>query len=430
MKFARSLLIFSYGLFTIAAQSLLFREFLTTFEGNDISVGIFFASWFLWVGLGAIIVNKIPAFAKKLLENIEFLFLSYLPAFILELILIIQARELAGIESYTLLPISTIVLLSMVVNAPVSIITGMLFPIACRWIETEHKQPISRVYLIEAVGSFLGGLGVTVLLALGVSLPRIFFILAFLVSTSVFLVQLVKARQNLKLKIAAGLVSLIPLCVLLCFPFGVDKALTRYMRVVKWSKLLPAESLTGSFRTAQAEYLYGDYQGQWVVLSQGSICEALPAEAACGRIAAIGLCQKPDAKKILVVGSGLGICRELLSLAQIQAVTWAHCDSEYVQEINHFIPSEFRIADQRFYPFAGDVRELLAQKPSGHGVPAEPGQQLFDIVFINLPDATSSILNRYYTIEFYRQTQRVLKPRWSVGDPHHRRGKHYGYRAC
>ncbi len=108
MKFARNLLIFSYGLFTIAAQSLLFREFLTTFESNDISVGIFFASWFVWVGLGAIIVNRIPALAKKLLKNIEFLFLLYLPAFILELILIIQARELAGIESYALLPISAI----------------------------------------------------------------------------------------------------------------------------------------------------------------------------------------------------------------------------------------------------------------------------------------------------------------------------------
>jgi spermidine synthase len=399
MKFVRSLLIFSYGLFTIAAQSLLFREFLTTFEGNDISVGIFFASWFLWVGLGAIIVNKIPAVAQKLLGNIEFLFLSYLPAFVLELILIIQARELAGIESYTLLPISAVVLLSMVVNAPVSIITGMLFPIACRWIRTEHEQPVSRVYLIEAVGSFLGGLGVTVCLALGVGLARIFFILALLVSISVLLVQLVKVGHGLKSKVTAGLVFLIPFCILVCFTFGVDKTLTYYLRVVKWSKLLPAESLTGSFQTAQAEYLYGDYQGQWVVLSQGSICEALPDKAACGRVAAIGLCQKPDAEKILVVGSGLGICRELLSLAQIQEVTWAHPDSEYVQKVSRFIPSEFRIADQRFFPFGGDVRGLLAQ-----------GQQLFDIVFINLPDATSSILNRYYTIEFYRQIKKSLSP--------------------
>ena len=105
MRFARRLLIFSYGLFTIAAQTLLFREFITTFEGNDISVGIFFASWFLWVGLGAIIVYRVQAIAEKLLANIELWLLCYLPAFILQLILIIQARELAGLESYELLSI-------------------------------------------------------------------------------------------------------------------------------------------------------------------------------------------------------------------------------------------------------------------------------------------------------------------------------------
>ena len=71
---ARASLVFSFGLFTIAAQSLLFREFITTFEGNDISVGVFFGSWFLWVGLGATLVYKARAFADFLLKNIELLF--------------------------------------------------------------------------------------------------------------------------------------------------------------------------------------------------------------------------------------------------------------------------------------------------------------------------------------------------------------------
>jgi hypothetical protein len=84
MKFARCFLIFCYGLFTIAAQALLFREFVTTFEGNDISVGIFFASWFLWVGLGAIFIYRAKWLAEKLARNLEFLFLCYLPAFIMD----------------------------------------------------------------------------------------------------------------------------------------------------------------------------------------------------------------------------------------------------------------------------------------------------------------------------------------------------------
>ncbi len=412
MKFARGLLIFSYGLFSIAAQTLLFREFITTFEGNDISVGIFFGSWFLWVGLGAVLVRRGKTLAEKLLRRIEFLLLAYLPAFILQAILIIQARELAGIESYALWSIRDILLVSIMVNAPISIVTGMLFPIACRWIELtpvqqDKRLPVSHVYTIEAAGSFVGGIGVTILLGFGVSLARIFFILAFILSSSVFAVQLVRnpARDRPRStefgawKITCAFSFLVPLFACLCLILGADRTLMRYMQVIKWTKLLPEEALAGSFQTAQAEYLYGTYQGQWVAIREGSVAEALPDESTAGRIAAIVLCQKPDAKKVLIIGSGLGLCRELLRLPQIETVTWAHCDSEYVQKADGFIPLELRISDQRLRPLAGDVRPLLAKK-----------QELFDMVILNLPDATSSVLNRYYTLEFYRQIKESLSP--------------------
>ncbi len=401
----RSLLIFSYGLFTIAAQTLLFREFITTFEGNDISVGIFFASWFLWVGLAAIVVYKAKTFADKLLENIQFLFLAYLPAFILELILIIQARELAGLESYELLSIRAILLLSIVINAPVSIITGLLFPIACRWVQKARNSGVSWVYIFEAAGSFVGGLGVTVLLAYGVSLGKIFLILALFLSSSVFAAQLAEVKQCSESvlkrfgKVKTLFVLLIPCSILFCLIFGVDKSLMRYVRVVRWTKLLPADALTGSFQTAQAEYLYGTYQGQWVVVREGSVAEALPDESSTGRTAAIALCQNPDAKRVLVIGSGLGLCRQFLRLPQSENVTWAHCDNEYVQQVNKFVPEELKISDDRFYPVAGDIRAQLAAE-----------KNYYDIVIINLPDATSSVLNRYYTHQFYQQVKESLRP--------------------
>jgi predicted membrane-bound spermidine synthase/Na+-translocating ferredoxin:NAD+ oxidoreductase RnfG subunit len=395
MKFARGLLIFSYGLFTIAAQTLFFREFITTFEGNDISVGLFFASWFLWIGLGALLVYKAKTLAEKLLERIEFLFLGYLPAFILEFILIIQARELADIESYTLLPIQTVLVLSIFVNAPVSIITGLLFPTACRWIRQDQKLPVSRVYILEAVGSFVGGLGVTVLLGFGVSSARIFFILAFIVSLSVFYVQLARANGNLK----RWRWAVVPVCVLVCLVGGADKALMQQVRIIKWTKLLPRNALRGSFQTAQAEYLYGVYRDQWIAMREGSVVETLPDESTAGRIAAIGLCQNPDAKKVLVIGSGLGLCRQLLSLPQIEDVTWTHCDNEYVQKLPDFLPTEFKTTDERFDPNTTDIRLLLANK-----------KRYYDLVILNLPDATTSVLNRYYTVEFYSQIKESLIP--------------------
>ena len=46
----RGFVIFAYGLFSIAAQTLIFREFVTSFESNDITIGIFFGCWFLYRG--------------------------------------------------------------------------------------------------------------------------------------------------------------------------------------------------------------------------------------------------------------------------------------------------------------------------------------------------------------------------------------------
>ena len=191
--------------------------------------------------------------------------------------------------------------------------------------------------------------------------------------------------------------SLIAACILLCLFAGIDKRLNRYIQIVKWTKLLPAEALTGSFQTAQAEYLYGTYRGQWVVVSQGSTCEVLPNKAGTGRIAATVLSQKPDAKKILVIGSGLGLCYEFLLLDQIEQVTWAHCDNQYVQQVDRFLPAQFKISDRRLSRPAGDIRsQLVGQK------------NFYDIVIVNLPDATSSVLNRYFTVEFYEQLKNSM----------------------
>lgn len=408
MRFSRGLLIFSYGLFTIAAQTLLFREFIGTFEGNDISVGIFFGSWFLWVGLGAIIVRKAKRLADELLANVELLFLAYLPAFVLELVLILQVRELAGIESYALLSIRSILFWSMVVNAPVSVITGMLFPTACRWVEEGGGFAVSRVYILEAVGSFAGGLGVTLLLGYGASLVRVFLLLALVVCASVFVVRLceiIRPRTKTHERRRAGGYralgfSFVGLLVVgLCLFARLDARVMHHVRVVKWTKLLDKEVLRGSFQTPQAEYLYGVYGDQWIAVREGSVCEALPDKATAGQVAAISLCQNPEADRVLVVGSGLGLCRELLQLPQIESVDWAHPDSEYVRLVSGFIPPELRIDDERFHPVSGDIRSALAGK-----------SQDYDVVILNLPDAASSVLNRYYTIEFYQEVKGALRP--------------------
>ena len=394
MKLVRSFFVFSYGLFTIAAQTLLFREFVTAFEGNDIAVGVFFSSWFLWVGLGAFAVYRNKTLAGRLERHIELLLLAYIPAFVLQWILILHGRQLAGIQSYELFPTALMVILSALVNAPLSCITGLFFPTASRWSRRDYELAVSRVYVLEAAGSFCGGLGVTILLTFGTSPATIFFIISLILSLAALAARLTRQRRLMVLPLAA-----ISLGILYCLAAGLDGKVMQRVRLAKWNILLPESSYDGSFQTAQAEYLYGNYQGQWLTIRQGSVAEAMPDAESAGRVAAICLSQNPKAKNILVIGSGLGLCRQLLQLEQIDRVTWAHPDTEYAGKVEEFVPPELKITDERFRRLTADIRNLPAQK-----------QQSYDIVIINLPDATNSVLNRYYTLEFYRQIAESLAP--------------------
>ncbi|MGA2071242.1 MAG: 4Fe-4S binding protein [Sedimentisphaerales bacterium] len=394
---ARGLVIFVYGLFSIAAQTLVFREFLSSFESNDIAVGIFFASWFLWIALGAMLVNRSKRLTDFLLANIEILFLAYLPAFVFQVILIIHIRQLAGIAAYALLPIPTSLLLGVIVNAPMSVITGMLFPLTCRWVALDTTPAVSRVYLLESLGSFVGGLGTTALLAFGISSVKIFLILVFILSLAV-LSSFFAVSHRLR-KITVPPVFLLVLLLGFAALFGVDKPLADYLRIVKWSRLLPADSLTGSFQTAQAEYLYGMYQNQWVAVREGSAVEIIPDPTSAGRVIALSLSQNPRASRVLVIGSGVGLCRQFLQLPQVNRLVWASPDGEYVSRVLQFVPGKLSISDARFKPFTGDIRSIL-NRP----------QEQFDLVIVNLPDATSSVLNRYFTIEFYEQLKAAIGP--------------------
>jgi len=400
MRFSRGLVLFCYGLFTIAAQSLLFREFITAFEGNDISVGVFFACWFLWVGFGAFLVSKFKPLSDSLLKHIEVLLLAYIPAFIIEFFLIVQARQLTGIESYELWTIRSIVLLSIVLNAPISLITGMFFPTACRWMKKEKRFVIWRVYTLEAAGSFVGGLCVTVLLGFGISHIRTFLIISLILSFSVSVVYFCRFKKDIKAKTKAVLSCLVPVVFLVFLLTGLDKPMTQFVRKVKWDKLLPIKGYAGSFHTPQAEYLYGEYQEQWMAVSQGSVIESLPDEANAGRLAAIGLSQRPDAKRVLIIGAGLGLSQAFLQLEQIEEVMWAHYDLEYINKINHFVPEHLNINDKRYKTIHTDVRTFLNQE-----------KEHFNLVYIHMPETTSSVLNRYYTLEFYKQLKTSIGPK-------------------
>ena len=385
-KFKKNFAIFAIGLFAIASQAVIFREFLGSFESNDIAVGVFFATWFFWIALGASLVFSFRSFSEKLSAKTHLVVLLYVPAFVIQCLLIMNIRSLAGVEPYEIFPIWKLISWSVLANGPVSFLTGAIFPLACRWTAGDSKLPVAGTFIFESLGSFVGGAGTTLLLYAGMPVEYLAMLLC--------LSMVAACAMFLRKERAAVLLA----CAVMLVVAGIYFKIGDSLRIQKWKKLLPAESYRGWFATPQAEYLYGVYNGQWSVLREGGAGESVPDSESALKIISVHLCQKPDAKKILVIGSGLNLSREFLKFPQVEEISWIHYDGEYISRVNACLPAGLKISDVRFHPVPGsDAREFLKGM-----------EKHYDIIVVNMPDATSSVVNRYFTIEFYEAVSKAL----------------------
>ena len=381
----RLAVVFGLGFFALAAQSLLFREFFSVFEGNELGIGVFFSSWLLWAGAGAL-AARAAVRRPRLTAAFEWLPLLYLPACLAQWHLAHHARALAGVEPYELFPLAKMLPAAMAANAPVSFVTGLLFTLACAWIADAGGLPPARVYFFEALGGAAGGGAVTAALAAGWPSETVFLAAALLPAAA----PLAGRRRA----------ALLPL-LLLAAAFGLraDRAWRQRNDRAAWSRMLPADSFRGRFVTPQATYLYGEYAGQFVVRAWESVAESIPDEEHAGEIAALGLAQAPAARRILVVGGGYSLCERFLQLEQVESVTWLHPDPDYPARLLGVLPEERPGRDARLRVPAADPRRYL-----------EDDETRYDLAVLNLPDTTTLSLNRYGTREFYRRLRDRLDP--------------------
>ena len=107
------------------------------------------------------------------------------------------------------------------------------------------------------------------------------------------------------------------------------------------------------------------------------------------------MAQRPEAKRILLIAGGVaGTAQELLKYG-VEAVDYVELDPLIVEAGRRFVPES--LGDPRIRIQDGDGRLFVQQTQHRYGV-----------VIADLPDPSTSQLNRFYTAEFFEQVQRVL----------------------
>ncbi|MHC4549892.1 MAG: 4Fe-4S binding protein [Planctomycetota bacterium] len=397
MRQAWSAVVFALGFLALVAQALLFRPFLASFEGNELGIGAFFGSWLLWVAMGALLGRAVARRPGLRSGHFALLALLYLPAFVLQDQLIAGARTLGGVVAYELFPLHRMVAASLLANAPISLVTGFLFTLACRCSVGAATLPVARVYVLESLGSFAGGLVVTLLLARGFAVPTVFLCAGSLLALTVALFALLDPASG---RVVRALAPAPFVLLLVLLATGADGAWAAARDRAVWGRLLPEEAYRGSFTTAQAKYLYGEREGQFVVMAWGGVTETLPATEHASEVLALTLAQHPGARRALVVGPGsLALCQRLAQLPQIERVAWLHPDPAYPRALWPVVPARWRGDRAKLEIPEVDVRAFLDERA-----------RRFDLVLLNLPDVTTLVLNRYATREFFARVKGALAP--------------------
>jgi len=109
------------------------------------------------------------------------------------------------------------------------------------------------------------------------------------------------------------------------------------------------------------------------------------------------MAQRPEAKRVLLISGGVaGSAGEILK--------YPHAAVDYVE----LDPLILKISERYLSPGLDDPR-IRTFNTDGR-VFVRQAADTYDVVIVNVPDPSTSQLNRFYTVEFFEEVKRALRP--------------------
>jgi len=377
---------FAAGTQALLAQTLLLREELLLYGGNEIAVGAFLGMWLAGIGAGALAMRRFTAGAERLAPPLLVL-LGLLPLAAVALARL--ARGAAGIPAYEPFPLTLLLLFSLPVAAPVALVTGALVPSLAAKARSAGGS-VSEIYVAEALGSLVGGVGASLLLAAGVEAVM----LAAAGSALGALGAAAAARQRDRPALVVLALLLLPAALLL------GPRLDRQLRAGHLQTVLPGATLLDYADTASSALALAELRGEEVLLIDGRVTAAFPdperVEPAAGVLAA--LTGAPS--RLLVIGrEAVDLLPGVLALEALEKVVWVIPDPGLAEFVSRHVPG--LASDGRLEVLVGDpIRSRGALERAG----------AFDAVWLMVGTPMSRSDDRFLTRETLRALAGLLSP--------------------
>ncbi|MCX6566605.1 MAG: hypothetical protein NTW38_09350 [Candidatus Aminicenantes bacterium] len=375
---------FGIGFSGVLVQALLIRDFLTLFEGNELTISLIVFLWLLLTGAGSLCgasarladrvssgdpIGRASTLVKALLV---------VPLIIFPLMFYVKSLLFApGIEAG---PLAMAGFLAFIL-LPFCFLNGFSFTWAARALRTGGRT-LRTVYGWESIGGAAGGLLCTAAVLLG--LPS----LSIVFSASAGLLFLIAAIGKTKVR-TRWILPAVPL------------VLAVFVQIVHVDRLLlkrfyPNERLVGTVSGSSGRLTVTRAGDQVNVYENGILVHASGNTILNEELAAFSLVQSEHPDRVLLIGGLLtGLPDELAKYG--------------VKRIDIVEP------DPHLIGLAGKLG-LISESPGTRLIRGTPIRWIdsadlrYEAVLINLPGPGNLQLNRFYTVDFFRRVKRILTP--------------------
>ena len=388
------LAICALGVSAFITQLTLMREFLCVFAGNELVFGIVLGNWLLLTGAGSYLGRVAPRLKHPIgvlvVAQILVAVLPVADVFLLRTFRnVVFVREVF-VRGAAVGPTET-VLACFLLLAPYCLVAGFLLTLASL-ILARRKEPasIGQVYFLDNVGDIVGGVLFSFVLIYFFDHFRILYFPAFVNLIFAALVALVFKRGVLLA--LAGVVA-VALCSLV-LSYDLDDV-SAGIQHTGGRIVYKGNSPYGSLVVTESAGQYNFIENGVPLFSTHNIEEV-------EETVHYAMAQRPDARRVLLISGGVsGTAREILKYWDDEdgdvGVDYVELDPLIIEVAKRFLPESLEDPRNRIRVVNTDGRLFVRGT-----------DRRYDVVVVDVPDPSTSQLNRFYTREFFQEVGRRL----------------------
>ncbi|MFA4875671.1 MAG: fused MFS/spermidine synthase, partial [bacterium] len=385
------MLFIAMGFAAMAAQIVIMRRMIVCFGGNELVTGGVLAGWLGFSGLGNLLSG---GFADRTADARRACAISLIAMALLipgTLVGTYFIKAVLGLPAPAMVGLGTAILSAIVMLAPLGLVVGTSFTIACKLPATGQSSDIGRVYLFDALGAGLGGLLVSL-----IALRYMTAMQSALAAAMILIAIVAAAIPQRAIKVAS-------LCMLALLGVATWRAerIDSWLTAAQWQGYNPAVHRESLFATLMVT----DNRGERTLFIDNRPSFSLPLPETYESIAHIPLLEHADPRDVLMIEGGISGVIDQWRRLGLSSASFARLDPAATALERDDMPSN--LAD---IPPWAQIHHVDGRRLIREGIAGRCKQGCYDAIIVNVGEPDTAAADRYYTAEFFKEAADSLKP--------------------